>query len=390
MINIGSCTDFMKLPIYLDAMSTTPVDPGVLEAMLPYFLTHFGNASGRFHAFGRYASDADELAREQVAHIIGAQKEEIVFTSGATESINLALRGVANTYSKKGKHIITCATEHKAVLDTCRHLEQEGFTVTYLPVSTEGHLDLEELKSSITSETILLSFMYANNETGVIFPVAEIGAIAKEKNILFFCDATQAVGKIPVNVLNDGIDLLALSAHKMYGPKGVGALYIRRKNPRVSIKPIITGGGQERGIRSGTLNVPGIVGLGKAAELCRQRMEQERGSISLLRNDLENELVQLGCTVNGDRFHRLPQITNCTFKPLNSTALVASFAPHLAVSSGSACSEESHEPSHVLTAMGLTANEAKRSVRFALTRFTTPDEIEDAKQIIRKIVNDLS
>lgn len=390
MINIGSCTDFMKFPIYLDAMSTTPVDPGVLEAMIPYFLTHFGNASGRFHAFGKYASDAVELAREQVAHIIGAQREEIVFTSGATESINLALRGVATIYSKKGNHIITCATEHKAVLDTCHYLEQNGFIVTYLPVSKDGQIDLDELKRSINPDTILLSLMYANNETGVIFPVAEMGAIAKEKNILFFCDATQAVGKIPVNVLNDGIDLLALSAHKMYGPKGVGALYIRRKNPRVSIKPIITGGGQERGIRSGTLNVPGIVGLGKAAELCRQRMEQERGSISLLRNDLENELVQLGCTVNGDRFHRLPQITNCTFKPLNSTALVASFAPHLAVSSGSACSEESHEPSHVLTAMGLTANEAKRSVRFALTRFTTPDEIEDAKQIIRKIVNDLS
>lgn len=390
MINIGSSTDFMKLPIYLDAMSTTPVDPGVLEAMLPYFLTHFGNASGRYHAFGRRASDAVELSREQVADIIGAQKEEIVFTSGATESINLALRGVATTYSKKGKHIITCTTEHKAVLDTCRHLEQDGFTVTYLPVSREGHIDLEELKSSITSETILLSFMYANNETGVIFPINEIGAIAKEKNILFFCDATQAVGKIPIHVINNGIDLLALSAHKMYGPKGVGALYIRRKNPRVSITALLTGGGQERGIRSGTLNVPGIVGLGKAAELCLQKMNREQESISLLRNVLENELLQLGCSVNGDRSRRLPQITNCTFGPLNSTALVASFAPYLAVSSGSSCSADAQEPSHVLTAMGLTADEAKRSIRFALTRFTTPDEIREAKQIIRKLFNELS
>ncbi|MEO8417085.1 MAG: aminotransferase class V-fold PLP-dependent enzyme, partial [Ginsengibacter sp.] len=305
----------LKLPIYLDNNATTPMDPRVLEAMTPYFLEHFGNAASRNHPFGWEAEEAVDYAREQVAKLIGADPKEIIFTSGATEGDNLGIKGVFEMYAGKGNHIITATTEHKAVLDTCKHIEKSGGEVTYLQVKSDGLVDLKELEAAIKPTTILIAIMYANNEIGTIQPIREISAIAKKHGVLFFTDATQAVGKIPVDVNKDGIDLMAFSAHKMYGPKGVGALYVRRKNPRVKVTAQMDGGGHERGMRSGTLNVPGIVGFGKACEICRLNMEEDTRRIGKLRDKLETELMKLEeAYINGSTEHRLPHVTNISFK----------------------------------------------------------------------------
>lgn len=369
--------------IYLDYNSTTPVDPRVLETMLPWFTEKFGNAASRSHAFGWEAEEAVLIAREQIAALIGSLKEEIIFTSGATESINLAIKGVVEAYAKKGNHVITCATEHKAVLDTCASLEKKGVTVTRLPVNENGSIDMNELQKAITPSTILIALMYANNETGVIHPVKQIGQLAKENNVLFFCDATQAVGKIPVDVLHDEIDLIAFSAHKLYGPKGAGALYVRRKDPRVTIKAQMDGGGHERNMRSGTLNVPGIVGFGKAADIALHEMQKNMQAIQLLRDKLETTLLQLGnIRINGDINHRLPSTTNLCFQHLNDTNLLSAITKKAAVSGGSACTSASPEPSHVLKAMHLSDEEAKSSIRFSLGNMTSEQEII---QVIREI-----
>lgn len=366
----------LHFPIYLDYNATTPCDPQVVEAMLPYFTSQFGNAASRQHALGWQAEEAVDYARKQVAALIGADAAEIVFTSGATESNNLALKGVAELYASKGNHIITAVTEHKAVLDACKHLEKQGIQVTYLPVDARGMISLEQLEAAITPSTVLIAIMYANNETGVIQPVQAIGRIAKKRGIIFFSDATQAVGKIPVHVLSDEIDLMSFSAHKLYGPKGVGALYIRRKNPRVRLTAQIDGGGHERGMRSGTLNVPGIVGLGKAAELCRQHLQQEGERLALLRDQLEQALLQLeGVQVNGDTEHRLPHVSNLAFSQVEGNALMLGFNKNIAVATGSACTSASMEPSFVLKALGLQDELARSSLRFSLGRFTTSEEI---------------
>lgn len=367
----------LKLPIYLDNNATTPMDPRVLEAMTPYFLEHFGNAASRNHPFGWEAEEAVDYAREQVAKLIGADPKEIIFTSGATEADNLAIKGVFEMYASKGNHIITAVTEHKAVLDTCKHIEKLGGEVTYLPVNAEGLIDLKELEAAIKPTTILVAIMYANNEVGVIQPVKEISAIAKKHGALFFTDATQAVGKIPVDVNKDGIDLMAFSGHKMYGPKGVGALYVRRKNPRVKVTAQMDGGGHERGMRSGTLNVPGIVGFGKACELCRLDMDEDNKRISKLRDKLETALVQLEeAYVNGSREHRLPHVSNISFKYVEGEGLMMGFNKNIALSSGSACTSASLEPSYVLKALGLGDDLAHSSLRFGLGRFTTEEQID--------------
>jgi cysteine desulfurase len=367
----------LQLPIYLDYNATTPCDPRVVEAMLPYFTTHFGNAASRHHSFGWQAEAAVDIAREQVAKLIGAETTEIIFTSGATEATNLALKGVFETYAEKGNHIITCKTEHKAVLDSCRHLEKLGADVTYLGVNREGLIDVKELEAAIRPATILIAIMYANNEIGVVQPVKEISQLARQHNVLFFTDATQAMGKIPVNVNGDGIDLLALSAHKMYGPKGVGALYVRRKGPRVRLTAQMDGGGHERGMRSGTLNVPGIVGLGKACELALQEMQKEAAHTMRLRDKLETALLQIEEThVNGSRAHRLPHTTNLSFHFVESEGLLMALNKQIALSSGSACTSGSLEPSYVLKALGLPDELAHSSLRFGLGRFTTGEEVE--------------
>jgi len=367
----------LKLPIYLDNNATTPMDPRVLEAMLPYFTEHFGNAASRNHPFGWEAEEAVDYAREQVAKLISADSKEIIFTSGATEGDNLALKGVYEMYASKGNHIITCTTEHKAVLDTCKHIERLGGEVTYLEVQPDGLIDLKELEAAIKPTTILIAIMYANNEIGVIQPVKEISTIARKHGILFFTDATQAVGKIPVDVNKDGIDLMAFSAHKMYGPKGVGALYVRRKNPRVKVTAQMDGGGHERGMRSGTLNVPGIVGLGKACELARLEMAEDTARISKLRDKLENALTQIEETyVNGNRDHRLPHVSNISFKYVEGEGLLMGFNKNIALSSGSACTSASLEPSYVLKALGLGDDLAHSSLRFGLGRFTTEEQID--------------
>ena len=380
----------LKLPIYLDNNATTPVDPEVLQSMLPYFTEHFGNAASRNHSFGWVAEEAVTQAREQVAQLMHADPSEIVFTSGATEAINLALKGAYEMYSAKGNHIITCLTEHKAVLDTCKHLEKSGAEVTYLPVNSDGTVDLNLLKMAIRPNTILISIMMANNETGVLQPVKAIGAIAKEHNIIFFTDATQATGKIPVDVQSDNIDMLCLSAHKIYGPKGAGALYVRRKNPRVRLAAQIDGGGHEKGMRSGTLNVPGIVALGKCAALCMQKMNEESKRISGLRDQLEKNLMQLSnINVNGNTTHRLPNVTNLSFAGIPGDRLLTEISRTIAVSSGSACTSANPEPSHVLKAMGVAGDLAKSSIRFGLGRFTTREEIEYAIATVKKIVANL-
>ncbi len=367
----------LKLPIYLDNNATTQMDPRVLEAMTPYFIEHFGNAASRNHPFGWEAEEAVDYAREQVAKLIGADPKEIIFTSGATEADNLALKGVFEMYASKGNHIITAVTEHKAVLDTCKHLEKAGAEVTYLPVNPEGIIDLQELEAAIRPTTILIAVMYANNETGTLQPVKEISAIARRHGVLFFTDGTQAVGKIPVDVNKDGIDLMAFTGHKMYGPKGVGALYVRRKNPRVKVTAQMDGGGHERGMRSGTLNVPGIVGFGKACELCRLEMEEDNKRISKLRDKLETELLKLEeAYVNGSREHRLPHVTNISFKYVEGEGLMMGFNKNIALSSGSACTSASLEPSYVLKALGLGDDLAHSSLRFGLGRFTNEEQID--------------
>ncbi len=367
----------LKLPVYLDNNATTPVDPRVLEEMIPYFAQHFGNAASRSHSFGWEAEEAVDYARGQVAKLIGADPKEIIFTSGATEADNLAIKGVFEMYGSKGNHIITCTTEHKAVLDACKHIEKLGGEVSYLPVQSDGLMDLKELEAAIKQSTILIAIMYANNEIGVIQPVQEISLIAKKHGVLFFTDATQAVGKIPVDVIKDGIDLMAFSAHKMYGPKGVGALYVRRKNPRVRVTAQMDGGGHERGMRSGTLNVPGIVGFGMACEICRLNMEEDTKRINALRDKLENALLQTEETyLNGNKENRLPHVTNVSFRYVESEAMMLGCNKSIAVSSGSACTSASVEPSHVLKALGLSDDLAHSSLRFSLGRFTTEEEID--------------
>ncbi|HMH32745.1 MAG TPA: IscS subfamily cysteine desulfurase [Puia sp.] len=380
----------LKLPIYLDHNATTPCDPRVLEAMLPYFTDRFGNAASRNHSFGWQAEEAVELAREQVANLIGAESKEIVFTSGATESDNLALKGVFETYASKGNHIITALTEHRAVMDTTKHIEKQGGDLTFLDVQPDGLIDLGALEAAIKPGTILISLMYANNETGVIQPITEIGRIAKKHGIIFFTDGTQAAGKIRVDVNKDGIDLMAFSAHKIYGPKGIGALYVRRRDPRVKLHPQMDGGGHERGMRSGTLNVPGIVGFGKACELSSMEMDADARRISVLRDKLERALSGLDETyVNGNREKRLPQVSNISFRYAEGQALLMGLTKEIAVSSGSACTSASMEPSHVLKAMGLSDELAHSSIRFALGRFTTEPEIDYAIGKVISTVNSL-
>jgi cysteine desulfurase len=380
----------MQLPIYLDHNATTPCDPRVVEAMLPFFTTQFGNAASRHHSFGWQAEAAVDKAREQVAQLIGAEPNEVVFTSGATEATNLAIKGVFETYAVKGNHIITCSIEHKAVLDSCKHLEKLGADVTYLNVDRTGRIDLRQLEEAIKPATILIAIMYANNEIGTILPVWEISKIARKHNVLFFSDATQAVGKIPVDVNRDGIDLLALTAHKLYGPKGVGALYVRRKGPRVKLAAQMDGGGHERGVRSGTLNVPGIVGLGIALEICRNEMEGEAARTSRLRDKLEKSLLQLEETfVNGDVLHRLPHTTNLSFSYVESEGLLMALNKEIALSSGSACTSGSLEPSYVLKALGLTDELAHSSLRFGVGRFTTEEEIDYVIQRVSNAVKEL-
>ena len=377
----------LKLPIYLDNNATTPMDPRVLEAMTPYFLEHFGNAASRNHPFGWEAEEAVDYAREQVAKLIGADPKEIIFTSGATEGDNLAIKGVYEMYSSKGNHIITATTEHKAVLDTCKHIEKIGGEVTYLQVKPDGLIDLKELEAAIRPTTILIAIMYANNEIGTVMPIKEISAIARKHGVLVFTDGTQAVGKIPVDVNKDGIDLMAFTAHKMYGPKGVGALYVRRKNPRVKVTAQMDGGGHERGMRSGTLNVPGIVGFGKACELCRLDMEEDTKRISKLRDYLETELMKLEeAYINGSTEHRLPHVTNISFKHVEGEGLLMGFNKNIALSSGSACTSASLEPSYVLKALGLGDDLAHSSLRFGLGRFTTEDQIDYTIKAISETV----
>ena len=367
----------LKLPIYLDHNATTPMDPRVLEAMLPYFVENFGNAASRNHSFGWHAEEAVDYAREQIAQLIGADPKEIIFTSGATEGNNLGIKGVYEMYASKGNHIITSTTEHKAVLDTCKHLEKLGAEVTYLEVQPDGLIDLKQLEAAMKPTTILVAIMYANNEIGVIQPVKEIGAIAKKHGALFFTDAVQAVGKIPVDVIADGIDIMSFTAHKMYGPKGVGALYVRRKNPRVKVTAQIDGGGHERGMRSGTLNVPGIVGFGKAAEIARTDMAGDTERISKLRDKLENALKVIDETyVNGNPAHRLPHVSNISFKYVEGEGLMMGFNKDIALSSGSACTSASLEPSYVLKALGLGDDLAHSSLRFGLGRYTTEEQID--------------
>ena len=380
----------LKLPIYLDHNATTPCDPRVVEAMVPYFTNSFGNAASRNHPFGWQAEEAVDYAREQVAKLVGADPKEIIFTSGATEADNLAIKGVFEMYASKGNHIITCNIEHKAVLDTCKHIEKEGGEVTYLKVKDNGLIDLTELEAAIKPTTILIAIMYANNEIGTVMPMKEISALAKKKGILVFSDATQAVGKIPVDVNKDGIDLMAFTAHKMYGPKGVGALYVRRKNPRVKVTAQMDGGGHERGMRSGTLNVPGIVGFGKACEISMNEMDSEGKRLSALRDKLENALMKIEeAYINGSKEHRLPHVTNISFKHVEGEGLLMGFNKDIAVSSGSACTSASLEPSYVLKALGLGDDLAHSSLRFGLGRFTTEDQIDYTIEAVTKTVNKL-
>jgi cysteine desulfurase len=380
----------LKLPIYLDHNATTPCDPRVVEAMIPYFTQNFGNAASRNHPFGWQAEEAVDYAREQVAALIGADPKEVIFTSGATEADNLAIKGVFEMYAQKGNHIITCNIEHKAVLDTCKHVEKEGGEVTYLQVNEEGLVTPEQVEAAIKPNTILIALMYANNEVGTVMPIREIGAIARKHGVLLFTDATQAVGKIPVDVTKDNIDLLAMTAHKMYGPKGVGALYVRRKNPRVKVTAQMDGGGHERGMRSGTLNVPGIVGFGKACELCKNEMAQDAERLGKLRDKLETALLNLEeAYVNGSKEHRLPHVSNISFKHVEGEGLMMGFNKNIALSSGSACTSASLEPSYVLKALGLGDDLAHSSLRFGLGRYTTEEQIDYTIAEVSKAVTKL-
>ena len=366
----------LKLPVYLDNHSTTPVDPRVLEAMLPYFNEKFGNAASRNHAFGWEAEAAVDQARGDIARLIRASAREIVFTSGATESNNLAIKGAAEAYKDRGDHIVTCATEHRAVLDSCKAMERRGFKVSYLPVDRAGRLNLERLEAALTEKTILISLMAANNEIGTLHPLKEIGRIAKKRNIVFHSDAAQAVGKISLDVEEMGIDMLSISAHKMYGPKGVGALYVRSKGPKVNLKPIIDGGGHERGLRSGTLNVPAIVGFGKACEIARAEMAQDADRLASLRERLKDGLLRRldEVYVNGAP-ERLPGNMNLSFAYIEGESLMMALKD-IALSTGSACTTASLEPSHVLRALGLHEDLIHASIRFGLGRFNTEEEID--------------
>lgn len=380
----------LKFPIYLDNHATTPMDPRVFEAMKPYFVDSFGNAASRNHSFGWVAEEAVEKARKQLADLIGATAKEIVITSGATESDNLAIKGVAEMYAQRGNHIITAATEHKAILDTCKRLEKHGCRVTYLPVRADGLVDLDQLRDAITDKTILVSIMYGNNEIGTVQPMKEIGAICKERGVLVHSDATQAVGKIPVSVIDDNIDLMSFTAHKMYGPKGVGALYVRRRNPRVQLTAQMDGGGHERGMRSGTLNVPGIVGFGEAAKLCRQLMPAEMAEHAAMRDRLKDRLMsELDETyINGSVEHRLPHNLNISFAYVEGESLLMG-VNDIAVSSGSACTSATLEPSYVLKALGAGDDLAHSSIRFGIGRFNTNEEIDYAAQKVIDVVRKL-
>jgi cysteine desulfurase len=379
----------LKTPIYLDYNSTTPVDAKVLEGMLPYFSGKFGNAASRTHAFGWVADEAVKRARQQVADLINCLDQEIIFTSGSTEAINLAIKGVFENYQSKGKHIVTIATEHKAVLDTCKSLEEHGAEVTYLPVSKEGLIDLQQLEESITDNTVLVSVMYANNETGVIQPIKEIAEIVHRKRSIMMCDATQAIGKMKIDVQEEGIDLLCISAHKIYGPKGAGALFVRRRGPRVSLHAQMDGGGHERGLRSGTLNVPGIVGLGKACEIAGEEIEANRTRIEELRDRLEKNLLSLGdVSVNGSITQRAANTTNLSFKDITADSLIMKIRD-IAVATGSACTSALIEPSHVLRAMGIADEDAYSSIRFSLGKYTTAEEIDHAIEVVSRAVREV-
>jgi cysteine desulfurase len=379
----------VKNAIYLDYNSTTPVDKIVLDKMLPFFTEKFGNAASKTHSFGWIAEDAVKIARQQIADLINCLDQEIVFTSGATEGINLAIKGVYENYQTKGKHIITVRTEHKAVLDTCKALEKKGASVTYLSVDREGLIDLSELKKALTPQTILVSVMYVNNETGVIQPIRQIADLVHANGSIFLCDATQAVGKINIDVEEEHIDIMCLSGHKFYGPKGIGALYVRRKNPRVTLFPQIDGGRHERGLRSGTLNVPGIVGLGKACELAKFEMWENAARISKLRTKLEQYMCDLGNVfINGSTKHRLFNTTNIAFHGIRSESLINKI-PHIAVAMGSACTSAIAEPSHVLKAMGLSDEDSYSSIRFSLGKYTTEEEINETIESITNAVKQL-
>jgi cysteine desulfurase len=377
----------MKTPIYLDYQATTPLDPRVLEAMLPYFRDHFGNAASRSHAFGWEAEKAVETARDEVAALIGASPKEIVFTSGSTEGINLALKGVAEMYGDKGKHIVTSQVEHKAVLDTCKHLEKLGFEVTYVEPDVTGRVSTEKVREALRPDTILVALIWANNEVGTLNPIREVGALCHERGVLLFTDATQAAGKVPVDVEADQVDLLCLSGHKLYGPKGVGALYVRRKNPRVRLMAQMDGGGHERGMRSGTLNVPGIVGLGKACAIARAELSQEAVRTAALRDRLERRITsELDFVhLNGNREQRLPNNLNLSFAFVEGESLIMGIKD-CAVSSGSACTSASLEPSHVLRAMKVGEDLAHSSIRFGVGRFTTEEEVDfAANQVVAAV-----
>jgi len=374
----------MRTPIYMDHHATTPVDPRVVQALLPFFTDKFGNAASRNHSFGWEAEKAVEQARQQVADLIAAAPRDIIFTSGATESNNLALKGAAEAQAARGNHVVTAATEHKAVLDACRRLEKQGFLVTYLPVERDGRINLRRLEQALTGRTILISVMYANNEIGVLQPIDEIGRLARQRGILFHSDAAQAAGKVPIDVEAAAIDLLSLSGHKMYGPKGIGALYVRRKNPRVQLAAQIDGGGHERGLRSGTLNVPGIVGLGKACQIAAQEMPEESRRLAALRDRLQDGILAGldQCLVNGSMEHRLPHNLNMSFARVEGEVLLMGL-DDVAVSSGAACTSAVPEPSHVLRALGLGEDQAHSSIRFGLGRFNTVEEVD---YVIRRVV----
>jgi cysteine desulfurase len=380
----------MKLPIYLDNHATTPVDPRVLDAMMPYFTNLFGNAASRNHSFGWEAEEAVEKARKQIADLIGANAKEIIFTSGATESTNLAIKGVAQMYAEKGNHIITAASEHKATLDTCKHLEKEGCRITYLPLKADGLIDVDMLKESITDKTILVSLMYANNEIGVLQPIREIGKICKERGVLFHTDGVQAIGKVPVHVIQDNIDLMSMSGHKIYGPKGIGALYVRRKSPRVQLTAQIDGGGHERGMRSGTLNVPGIAGLGEACAIAKREMPEESERLRNLRDYLKERLLRDldEVYINGSMEHRLPNNLNMSFAYVEGESLLMGIND-IAVSSGSACTSATLEPSYVLKALGMGDDLAHSSIRFGLGRFNTKEEIDYTADRLIEVVRKL-
>lgn len=374
-------------PVYLDYNATTPVDEAVLQEMLPYFNEKFGNAASRTHSFGWRAEDAVELARERIAKVIGAEPSELVFTSGSTEGINLAIKGVYQMYASKGDHIITVQTEHKAVLDTCAAIERQGAQITYLPVDAKGLVNADQLEAAITERTILISIMYANNETGVLQNIKALSTIAHKHDVIFMSDATQALGKVPLKVNDLGIDLMPISAHKFYGPKGVGALYVRRRGPRVRLMPQIDGGGHEKGLRSGTLNVPGIVGMGKAAELADQLQSEEHQRLAELRDGLQSALMALpGAKVHGGSAERSPNTLNISFDGVNAQQLVRKLADTVAVATGSACTSAIMEPSHVLSAMGVSEDDAYSSIRISLGRYTTQADIEKAIEVIKSQV----